>query len=206
MMTELARGLFQKAIPMSGTGFIKAWPFAIRKDLTERLAMAVGWDGKGGEKGILDVLESVDAREIVKAEVTLLTREEKLEEHTLFPFTPVIEPYVNERTFLPKDPVLLGRTAWSNNIDCMLGGTSVEGGLMAMLVNQRTIPESFNDPIALVLTRELGLDVTNPSDRQKASEYGEKLRNLYFGDSFAPDMTKQYFLVIAKLIVFNSVK
>lgn len=196
MMSDLAKGLFRRAIPMSGTSFIKAWPFAVRKDLTERLAISLGWDGKGGEKGLLEVLENADAKDLVIAESKLLTKEEIFIEHTPFPFTPVIEPYVNERTFLAKDPVLLGRDAWSNNIDCMLGGTSLEGGMMLMWINQVKLEEIFQDPVNFTLTREVGLDITKPEDKQKASEYGEKLKKLYFGDNLpSTEMTKQYLTV-----------
>lgn len=196
MMSDLAKGLFHRAIPMSGTSFIKAWPFAVRKDLTERLAFALGWDGEGGEKGILKVLENADAKELVVAESKLLTKEEIFIDHTPFPFTPVIEPYVNERTFLPKDPVLLGRDAWSNNIDCMLGGCGFEGGMMLMWINQVKLEEILRDPVSFTLTREVGLDITKPEDRQKAAEYGEKLKKLYFGDnSPSSETTKQYLTV-----------
>lgn len=199
MMTPLAKGLFHRAIPMSGTGFIKAWSFADKPELTERLAMALGWDGKDGEKGILDTLENTSVKDIVEAESKLLTNEEKFTEHIYFPFTPVIEPYVNERTFLPKDPVLLGREAWSNDIDSIIGGTSLEGGMMIMSFKEveRNFHEFFHDPAAFTLTRELGLDMTKQSDKQKASKYGERLKKFYFGEGpITADMRDQYLLVM----------
>lgn len=196
MMSDLARGLFKRAIPMSGTSFIKAWPFAARNNLTERLAKSLGWDGSGGEKGILEVLENADAKELVTAESQLLTKEEIFIDHTAFPFTPVIEPYVNERTFLGKDPVLLGREAWSNNIDCMLGGTSFEGGMMLMWIGGVKLEEFFEDHANFTLPRELGLDVTKLADKRKASEYGLKLKKFYFGDnSPSSDTLKEYLTV-----------
>ncbi|XP_037044487.1 esterase B1-like [Bradysia coprophila] len=193
MMTDLARGLFKKAIPMSGTAFIKAWPFAAKNNLTERLASSLGWDGKGGERGILEVLENADAKELVVAESKLLTTEERFINHTPFPFTPVIEPYVNEKTFLAKDPVLMGREAWSNSIDCMIGGTSLEGGMMMLWLIQAKLEELFKDPAHFTLTRELGLDITIPKDKEKATEYGSKLKSFYFGDSKpSMDTLKEY--------------
>lgn len=197
MMTDLARGLFRRAIPMSGTSFIKTWPFAARKGLTGRLAMALGWDGKNGERGILEVLENADAKELVTAESKLLSKEEIFVDHTAFPFTPVVEPYVNERTFLAKDPILLGRDAWSNDIDCMLGGTTLEGGMMFLWLDGVKLEEIFEDPANFTLPRELGLDITNAKDKQKASEYGTKLKKFYFGDnSPSPETLKEYLTVI----------
>lgn len=197
MMTDLAKGLFKRAIPMSGTSFIKAWPFAARKNLTERLALSLGWDGKGGEKGILEVLENADAKELVTAESKLLTKEEVFADHTAFPFTPVIEPYVNERTFLGKDPILLGRDAWSNSIDCMLGGTSLEGAMMLMWIGGVKLEEIFEDLANFTLPRELGLDVTKPEDKRKASEYGAKLKKFYFGDKAPSSETLKEYLSVS---------
>lgn len=184
---------------MSGTSFIKAWSFAPKKDLTERLAKSLGWDGKEGEKGILETLESASAKDIVEAEAKLLTKDENFSEHIMFPFTPVIEPYVNEKTFLPKDPVLLGRETWSNDIDSLIGVTSLEGGMMLVLLSdpQCKFHEFFEDSASFTLTRELGLDMEKPSDRQKAAEYGEKLKKLYFGEGpISADMRNQYLSVI----------
>lgn len=202
MMSDLARGLFRKAIPMSGTSFIKSWPFAVRKDLTERLATSLGWDGNGGEKGILEVLENADAKELVVAESKLLTNEEIFIEHTAFPFTPVIEPYINERTFLAKDPVLLGRDAWSNDIDCMLGGTTLEGGMMFMFIHKVKLEEIYEDPAHFTLTRELGLDITKPEDKRKAVEYGTTLKKLYFGDNSPSSSTLKEYLTVISVVRF----
>lgn len=197
MMSELTKGLFHRAIPMSGTSFIKAWPFVTKKELTERLAKSLGWDGEGGEKRLLEVLESVSGEDLVTAESKLLTKEEIFAEHICFPFTPVIEPYVNEKTLLTKDPVLLGREAWSNDIDCLLGGTSLEGGMNLMWMKDVNFYDYLQDSSVLPLVRELGLDLTQESDRKKASEYGEKLKNLYFGEGpITNDLRDQYLWVI----------
>lgn len=199
MMSELGKGLFRKAIPMSGTSFMKSWLFTDKHELAERLAKAVGWNEQGGERGLLEALESATAEDIVAAEAGLLTQEEKLVENISFPFTPVIEPYVNKRTFLAKDPVLVGRQNWSNNIDCLIGGCSLEGAISLMWLNEckDSWPEFYQDPAAFTLTRELRLDLSKPSDKQKATEYGLKLKKLYFGEGVVtPDTRNQYLLVI----------
>lgn len=176
---------------------------APKKDLTERLATALGWDGKGGERGLLEVLENADVNEIVAKEATLLTREEMLSEHILFPFTPVVEPYVTATTFLPEDPVLMGRKAWSNDIDCLIGGTSAEGVLMSMFSRGQPPTEGIkpaheflDKPESFTLTRELGLNLSDANDKRVAAKYGERLRKFYFGDSLpSADTTNEYFKV-----------
>lgn len=189
MISKLAKGLFQKAIPMSGTSFIRAWPFADKKELTERLAKQLGWDGIGGEKKILEVLEAADGKKIVEAESTLLTSQEKFVEHILFPFTPVIEPYETPNSFLPKDPELMARDCWSNNIDCMLGGTTLEGGLMGMaegdFFDYLKTSKDFSS------ARLFGLDANDPKNDQLLTAYGDKLKKLYFGDA-EPSLENRY--------------
>jgi carboxylesterase type B len=194
MMSDLAKGLFHQAIPMSGTSFIKTWPFADKKELTERLAKRLGWDGTGGERKILEILENAEAKKIVEVESDLLSEDEQLCEHIFFPFTPVIEPYVTDKTFLAEDPVLAGRKAWANDIDCLIGATSLEGTLLAFASGfshfQNFIQNSDN-----FVTRELKL---NPAkDQKKISEIGEKLKKLYFGSEQPSSATRhQYFLVL----------
>lgn len=198
MVSDQAKGLFHKAIPMSGTSFIKGWAMAPKKDLTERLAKAVGWNGEGGEAQMLEVLENASAMDLVAKENTLLTTEEKFVEHILFPFTPCVEPYVTENTFLAQDPILAARSAWGNDIDCMLGGTSCEGGLMVMT------PGNYFDylktPEAFTLAREFALDLTKSADKQKAVKIGEKLKKLYFGgEALSADTYNKYLEVNFRL-------
>lgn len=195
MISDLAKGLFHRAVPMSGVAFIKAWPFTPPKDLTERLATCLGWDGTGGEKEILKVLEDATAEEIVRTESKLLSKKEIYNDHILFPFTPVIEPYVNEKTFLSKDPIILGRNAWSKDMDIMIGGTTLEGSLMGIF--DGSFAEHVQEPESLTLTRELFLEPLSNDDKKKALVYGEKLRKLYFGDNLPSSGTlSEYFAVI----------
>lgn len=182
MMSDKAKGLFHRALPMSGTSFIKGWTNAPKKDLTERLAALLGWDGTGGEKKILEVLENAEASDIVIAEGKLLTKEEIFQEHILFPFTPVVEPYVNEHTFLPKDPVLMGREAWGNDIDCMISGASAEGSLMGLVLDGYL--DYYKTPETFAPVKELGLDLSKPADKAKAVLIGEKMKKNYFGDNW----------------------
>ena len=183
---------------MSGSSFIKTWAFADKKELTHRLAKGLGWDGDGGDKKILEILESSDAKQIVEVEASLLTDDEVFREHIMFPFTPVIEPYVTENTFMAEDPVIAGRKAWSNDIDCLIGATSLEGSLFGLSPAFFRFHEFIQSSDAFV-TRELKL---NPQkDQAKIKKISEKLIKLYFGDETpSPDNRFQFLLVMIKLI------
>jgi carboxylesterase type B len=178
MMSDLAKGLFHQAILMSGTSFIKTWPFADKKELLYRLAKKLGWDGTGGERKILEILENADAKKIVEKEGELLTDDEMFHEHILFPFTPVIEPYVTTNTFMAEDPEVLSKNAWSNNIDCMFGYNSLEGGMMAIFPGF----SHFYDFIQ-----------NSPEDE---NTFDGKLRKFYFGNEPPTnESSHEYFLV-----------
>jgi carboxylesterase type B len=195
MMSDLAKGLFHRAIPMSGTSFIKTWAFADKPELTERLAKRLGWDGTGGEKKILEVLENADAKQIVEEEAKLLTEDEFFREHIMFPFTPVIEPYVTENTFMAEDPVIAGRKAWSNDIDCLIGATSLEGSLFGMNPAFSRFYDFIQRPEDLI-TRELKL---NPEkDQEKIQTIGKKLMKFYFGDKLPSAVDRQQFLLVSR--------
>lgn len=75
LISEHSKGLFNKAIAMSGTAFNSTYALHPKTDIAERLAKAVGWDGTGGEKAMLEILEAVDPDQIVNAYKTLITDE-----------------------------------------------------------------------------------------------------------------------------------
>lgn len=176
---------------MSGTASIKTWPIMTKKGLTERLAKALSWDGTGGDAGILKVLEECSVEELCIAESKLLTKEEIYNEYILFPFTPVIEPYVTETTFIPQDPVLMARNAWSSYIDCMVGGTSLEGGLITMFGGNYL--DYFKTASDFVPLDVFGLEA---DDKPKVDKIGNAIKKLYFGDKTpSADTLREYLLV-----------
>lgn len=54
MLSEQSRGLFHKAILISGSAFIKSWGVIDKCDFAERLTRMCGWDGTEGESKLLD--------------------------------------------------------------------------------------------------------------------------------------------------------
>jgi cholinesterase len=60
MISEHSRGLFHKAIPMSGVAFNNAWTLQPRRNWAFRLANSLGYEGSQKESDILEFLESAD--------------------------------------------------------------------------------------------------------------------------------------------------
>lgn len=74
MISEMSKGLFNKAISMSGTQYAP-WALNTITDWTQRLAKKLGWHGEDGESGCLNFLRTVTPEKIVKAQTELLTPE-----------------------------------------------------------------------------------------------------------------------------------
>lgn len=99
----------------------------------------------------------------------------------------------------------MARTAWSNEIDCLIGGTSNEGLIMGLMNPTR------NYDGALVLKNvnyftpslDLGLDPDGP----KAAEYGKILKETYYGSS-TPSTTnlEPYFNYIGDLYFWHGIQ
>lgn len=102
------------------------WAVTPVKDWTQRIAKKLGWNGEGGEKASLNVLQRASSDAIIKAQESLLTLEDR-KRHVLFQFGPVVEPYESDHSFLSKDPKELINTAWSKNIPIIIGACSEEG-------------------------------------------------------------------------------
>ena len=66
MISNYSKGLFHKAIPMSGVSFNKNWSLIPRRNWAQRLAENLGYDGLAIEKDILEFLENADAFKIVQ--------------------------------------------------------------------------------------------------------------------------------------------
>jgi hypothetical protein len=85
---------------------------------------------------------------------------------------------VSKNCFIPKDPVLMAREAWGNNIDILIGGCSNEGLMAANFScmfqwNMSKIYEKFYNNLPL----ELGI----PYGSEKSIQYGKMLKKIYCG-------------------------
>lgn len=125
MVSKMSKGLFHKAIMMSGTAY-SPWAVSAVKDWTYRVAKKLGWNGEGGDKACLAVYQKASSDAISKLQEPSLTLDDR-KKYILFPFGPVIEPYEGEQCFLPKDPKDMLANAWSKDIPLMIGTCSDEG-------------------------------------------------------------------------------
>lgn len=125
MISDMSKGLFHKAIMMSGSAYAP-WALTPVKDWTQRIAKKLGWNGEGGEKVCLNVLQHASHDAIIKVQESTLTIEDR-KRYVLFPFGPVVEPYESAQCFLKTDPKELLGSSWSKDIPVIIGNCSEEG-------------------------------------------------------------------------------
>lgn len=138
MISDQAKGLFHRAIMMALCAFNKVIARTPPGNWNEKAAKHLGYEGDYSEKSLLEFFESVDDKKLGAVAMTLTTDAEKYCEGVLNAFAPVIEPYVNEKTFISEEAVIMARKAWSKDIDIIVGANSFEGSLMAMLGDKAT--------------------------------------------------------------------
>ncbi|XP_073820608.1 alpha-Esterase-8 [Musca autumnalis] len=175
MLTEQTKGLFHKAVVMSGS-VLSPWANIPHLDWAYRLAKATGYNGENNDKSVLAHLRHVKPRTMLKICDKLLTMEERLHKRLNFGFGPCVEPYKTHHTVIPTEPLEMLRNNWGNSIPLLIGGNSFEGLLMFPEV--RKYPDLLNN---------LGDgECLPPLDAQlgpeKRMEYGRMLKQLYFGD------------------------
>lgn len=72
----------------------------------------------------------------------------------------------------------MSRTAWSKDLDMIIGGTSDEGLVLYKTLKSR--PEIFQKPDLLQVV--LPMDLVDKTDSEKAKEIASKLNQFYIGN------------------------
>lgn len=147
-VAESSRGLFHKAIIMSGSHVAKE--ALIRDDnYASKLAQKLGYDGRS-ESEMLTFLENANVISLAEAQYELIESAEA--KFAPMPFGPCVEPYESDSSFLLEPPIDLLSSAWSKNVDVMIGGTADEGlFIRPELETDRDYKSIIPDELKLVL-------------------------------------------------------
>lgn len=139
----------------------------------ERLAKALGWNGIGGEKELLEFLQNADPFAMVELQKSLIT--EKEAGRVAFSFGPHIEPYVTSSTFISEDTLALCRKAWSKDIDILMGGTSDEG-----LMYLKNIKENPSLITSFSLENAVSKDFDISTSDPRCINFAKQLKTMYY--------------------------
>lgn len=163
-MVESSRGLFNKAIIMSGSPVATEGLFA-DKNYAFKLAKKLGFDGDN-ESDLLNFLEKVDVLSMAEAQYALI-ESDKIYFRPL-PFGPCIEPYGSESSFMLRAPIDSLKSAWSNDIDVMIGGSNAEG-----ICNKSDFDRNPN------YESLIPIDISLRVDDQTLKDYANRLKEFY---------------------------
>lgn len=161
---ESSRGLFHKAIVMSGSAVAKDG-LVYDENWALRLANKLGFDGES-EHELLSFLEQVDVLTMAEAQYKLIENNDV--QFGKLAFGPCIEPYESDSSFMLRPPIDLIRTAWSNDIDIMFGGTIDEGFTEKWDFEQNADYEQL-----------IPEDIKRVIDDQKSKDFANRLKHFY---------------------------
>uniref|UniRef100_A0A1A9ZUL5 Carboxylic ester hydrolase n=1 Tax=Glossina pallidipes TaxID=7398 RepID=A0A1A9ZUL5_GLOPL len=174
MLSEKAKGLFHKAVIMSGS-VLTSWGFLSKMDWAYRLAKATGFKGLNEDNLVLQHLRSVKPQTLMRVAAGLLTLEERHDRRFMYTFGPCVEAYETADCIVPRPPLEMLRDAWSNEIPLLIGGNSFEG--LLMFTEVRKYPDLINN---------LKIESLPPFDlalsEEKRKEYGQLIKDVYFGE------------------------
>lgn len=134
IISEASKDLFQRSIIMSGSAFNNMYAAVPRRNWAWRLAQELNYNGPNVDAEILEFLEAVEPQLIFNAVGRLLTPEEREVERLLNAFGPTIEPYKTDNAFMLDHPEILAINSWGNDIDILIGATSMENGNLINVV------------------------------------------------------------------------
>nr|UCI87123.1 carboxylesterase [Bradysia odoriphaga] len=161
-LAESSRGLFNRALVMSGSP-VATESCILDKDYALKLARNLGFDGHS-ESDALEYLEKADVIAMAEAQFNL----NGPCEYVPYTFGPCIEPYGTSTAFMLHEPISLLKSAWSNDIDLMVGGTADEGYI--------TESKFESDPnYESIIPSDLKLKVND----ETLKEYATRLKTFY---------------------------
>ncbi|XP_046808979.1 esterase B1-like [Lucilia cuprina] len=171
MLSEHARGLFQRAILQSGVATAD-WATTECTKRAYDLAVAAGYQGKQKEKHILKYLRSLTATEILEAERKIVQTNER----EMFLFGPNVEPYFTAHTVFCKPVEELLENAWGNKIPIILGANSMEG-LFFQKSAVKNLPDSLK--VLETCTKYVPKGAAHQIGSVECQEKGLKLREIH---------------------------
>ncbi|XP_036329446.1 esterase B1-like [Rhagoletis pomonella] len=183
-LTEQSRDLFQRAILMSGSALCP-WALMTRRDLAYQLAVRHGYKGENKDSDVLAYLENLDAGKLVEHS---LVNDDESRYFLPLTFAPTVEPYESDNCIIPNEPFNMLRTAWSNSIPMLMGGTSFEG---LLLYPHLKMSQHILDIVRQLPEILLPAEVRRAHNKIENRIMSERILKLYFGEQKDEVVLKQ---------------
>lgn len=191
MCTEQTRGLFHKAIIMSGT-ILNSWANIPAADKAYRLAKVHGYEGENIDRQVLEYLCGVPSMKLL--DYNLLTDEDRCNDN-YWTFGPTVEPYDSPECIVNGSQLDQLRNAWSNELPIMLGGASFEGLFLYPIIKANA---KGMDTLSQHPKRLIPSEIRAINTEQKNLENSERLIELHFGDATPSSKLLMNFLDVSE--------
>ncbi|CAG9787596.1 unnamed protein product [Diatraea saccharalis] len=169
LLSPMSKGLFRRCIPMSGVPFCDwAVPFEAKRRAFI-LGKQLGFDTKD-PKELLEYLQSVPVEKLIDVKPCVLAAEEITKKvFKIFIFTPVVEKDFGSNNFLTETPFQALKNGNINDVDVLIGNTSLESLILLPLLDKLSVEEFIKYPELIVpvkMSHELGpLKILEIADR-----------------------------------------
>lgn len=174
-------GLFHRAIILSGSILTDSTFVPQTQNWPLRLAQKLGYAGSDEDKDVLEFLQQADPVRLTEEQQKIMQPEDKV----WLAFTPHIEPYITDTTFIAQNPIGLLEKAWSKDIDIITGSTSHE----RFALPDPKILSEFN--LESLISEKFNLDADDP----KLADMLERTRMVYFPKTDPKEDFDGYFRV-----------
>ncbi|KAJ0183515.1 hypothetical protein K1T71_001491 [Dendrolimus kikuchii] len=178
VMSPMSKGLFQRAIMMSGSPFCD-WAISYKPELRPYiLVKELGLDSQDPDT-VLEFLQSVPVEKLLNKYPPLFGFEELLNSSLfrMFHFSPVVEKFSTPNNFLTQDPYKSLKLNNVNKVDILIGYTNQE--LLLVLKQILESKMKMENKYPEMIVPEKILHSINPNMVLKVAK---KIRNHYFGN------------------------
>ncbi|GBP73547.1 Esterase FE4 [Eumeta japonica] len=182
LVSPMTKGLFNKAISQSGV-FLNDWAYSDGAcERAFRLGKHLGKE-TNDPKELLDFLQSVPVKDLVKVTLPTMLPEEKYRGLPIH-FCPVIEKsFPNVKSYLNKPPLYSLLNKEITNVPLLLGYNNAEA--IIMLNDNIKKADFINKHFQYKVPREIAKNISEA----KCNDYGQRIKLFYFGDTGISETT-----------------
>ncbi|KAJ8723120.1 hypothetical protein PYW08_003032 [Mythimna loreyi] len=178
VISPMSKGLFKKAIAMSGVPFCDWSASFVPQKRAFMLGKELGFETNDPNE-LLDFLQSVPAEKLIHTNPVVLSFEEINNNILkLYHFTPVIEKDFGQEHFLTEDPLEALKNKRINDVDVLIGFTSEETTVGIALLEQ-SILKQYNRYPELLVPRKILMKSTP----ETVLEISKRIHDYYFKEN-----------------------
>ncbi|KAJ8732338.1 hypothetical protein PYW08_015068 [Mythimna loreyi] len=181
MLSPMSQGLFNKAIVQSGV-CLSYWSITHNPvEQAFRSANVLGKDINDVDE-LLQYLRSVPALDLTRLSVRIKTHQKEKRTDLPVYFTPTIEKkFEGQEQFLTEEPIDLILAGKVSNVPLLIGYNSAEGILMVNSHIKKL--EILNKNPSYLVPSDVATTVT----KEKLNEFGQRIKQFYFGGKDATE-------------------